>query len=462
MSSRPSSEHAGDAVGRPRPASLVAAAVLVTTVPAGVLAWQATTLLALAVPALPSAAVVLTATVVAAVGAAIGVRRTPPAEVGLIRASAQRTMRLVALAVAAAAVVAAAAGGATPVGGRLTAVVLVVLVVAFAGGQGVGDAYRRQVRTTATAAQRHDADRSLPFRVLVATAASLVLGVLGELAEAAPGGPAVARWLPLMVLVAGVAGVAAARHLVLRARSDRTAGALAPAWWRGTVRIGLVVVAVAAVGGVLLLAGGERWLADALPDPPGWPETSLAADREPSAAAAEQPPSAPPPLWQVLTVVALVVVALVATRGPRRRRAAPGRPGQRMSLWMLIRSVLTMLRPEADERVGEETPVEPPAPRSREEAVLPSPLRHLVARLRPRPREPAAAILHDYRAVQRHLDRGARRQAAETPLRHAGRLAIDDLRELASLVCTSRYTTHQATEADAARSRELARRLVRR
>lgn len=453
--------------GRPGTAKLLAAAVLVTIVPAFVLAWQAVTLLALGLPELPSGAVVLTATVVAGVGAAVGVRRAPPAQVGLARGLALRAVRAAALAVTAATVVAAAAGGTTPVVGPLTAVVLLVLVVAFGAGQGVGDAYRRQVRAAVTAAQRHDADRALPFRVLAATAASLVLGVISAFAGEAPGGPAVARWLPLLVLSTGVAGVAAARHVVLRARADRTLGALSTAWRRGTVRIGLVVLAVVAVGGLVLLGGGERWLADALPDPPGWPDTSLTFDGMPSGPAADEPappppPPSSPPLWLVLAVVGLVVVALVVIRWPRRRPIASGRPGEGMSLWALIQSVLAMLRPEADDRVGVETPVAPPPPRSRDDTVLPTPLRQLAARLRPRPREPAAAVLHDYRAVQRHLDRHGRRQAAETPLHHASRLAVDDLRELADLVCTIRYTTHRVTGADAARSRELARRLVRR
>ena len=133
-----------------------------------------------------------------------------------------------------------------------------------------------------------------------------------------------------------------------------------------------------------------------------------------------------------------------------------------MSLWMLIRSVLAMLRPQPDDRVEEETPIEPSTPRVRDDIMLPATVRRLVARLRPRPREPGAAILHDYRAVQRHLDRSDRRQAAETPLRHADRLAVDDLRELADLVCTTRYTSRRLTGADADRSRELARRLLRR
>lgn len=449
--------------GRP-PVPVVVAAVLVTVVPVTVVTWQATTLLALALPALPAGAVVPVGTAVAGVGAVLGVRRPPSARIGVVAALARRAVRVGALAVIAGAVVAAATDPTTPVVGPLTVVVLILLIVAFGAGHGVGDAYRRQLRVTATAEQRRDADRALPFRVLTATGAALLLGLLSALLEVAPGGPRVARWLPLLVLVAGVAGVAAARHLVLRARADPTVGALAVAWRRGTLRIGLVVVVLVALGGALLAAGGGQWLADAIPDPPGWPDTASPFDRTGTDGEADEqrrvPPSSPA-TWQVLVVVALVVAALVVTRRPRRR-TAPGRPGQGLPLWELIRSVLALLRPAADDHVGEETPVAPPAPRARDDAVLPTSVQHLVARLRPRPREPAAAILHDYRAVQRHLDRGDRRRSAETPLHHADRLAVDDLRELADLVCVLRYTTRQVTGDDADRSRELSRRLRRR
>lgn len=456
---------AGDGSGRPAPWQLMAAAAASAAVPVTVLAWQAATLVAAWLPPLPVGALTAAAAVVTGAGAATGVRRRPRAQMGLWRGLAVSVVQAVALAAVAVGLVEVTMEGAGPRVRLVLAAALAVLVGAFAAGRGVGDACRRQARTTTTAAQRRDADRALPARLLVATTASLALGVIAALADVAPGGPTVARWLPLLVLTAGVVGIATTRNLTLRARLEGASGPPAAAWWRGTAHIGLVVLAVGTVGGAALLAGGERWLAEALPEPPGWPETSLSVDpASDETGVDEAPPHRPsaPPLWQLLAVIALVAAALVVTRGPRRRPAAPGHPAQRMSLWMLIRSVLAMLRPQPDDRVEEETPIEPSTPRVRDDIMLPATVQRLVAWLRPRPREPGAAILHDYRAVQRHLDRSDRRQAAETPLRHADRLAVDDLRELADLVCTTRYTSRRLTGADADRSRELARRLLRR
>jgi hypothetical protein len=82
-----------------------------------------------------------------------------------------------------------------------------------------------------------------------------------------------------------------------------------------------------------------------------------------------------------------------------------------------------------------------------------------VERFRPRPREPAAAILHDYRLVQRRLPDGRRRRPSETVLAHAVREDIGALSELADLVCDIRYAGRRPTTTDADRSRQLTRTL---
>jgi hypothetical protein len=440
------------------PLPVVAAAV--TVVPVGLLALQAAALLALPLPALPVATVQVAATIVAGGGAAIGVRRSSPRRAGLLRSTARRLAVLAGLALVAGLVVATAAGPEAAVVGPTTAGVLAVLAAAHAAGWGVGDAYGRQVRTAVTAEQRRDADRSLPFRLLVATGLSLVLAVVAELAGAPPTGSAVSGWLPLAVLATGVAGIAAARHAVLRARVDHTVGSLGPAWRRGAGFLGLLVVLVLAVGVAALLVGGDGWLARSVPDPARWPGPDQVVVPEPQAPERQWRVPSAPEAWQVALVVAAVVAGLVLTRrAPRRRRSTP-MPWRRMPLRELVRSLLAALRPEPDEHVGEEVPVEAPAPTARDELALPAPLRRLVARLRPRPRAPAAAILHDYRAVQRRLDGHDRRRGAETPLRHADRLGDDALRELAALVCDVRYAGRAMTAADADRSRELAHRVL--
>jgi hypothetical protein len=90
-------------------------------------------------------------------------------------------------------------------------------------------------------------------------------------------------------------------------------------------------------------------------------------------------------------------------------------------------------------------------------------LRDALDRVRPRPRDPRQAILHDYLRVDRLLARGDRgRRAAETPLEHATRVHVGDgdgglaaLVELADLVGAARYGRREPSEVAAARSREL-------
>jgi hypothetical protein len=93
--------------------------------------------------------------------------------------------------------------------------------------------------------------------------------------------------------------------------------------------------------------------------------------------------------------------------------------------------------------------------------------RDVVERVRPRPRDPRQAIVHDYLRLDRVLTRQDRgRRADETPLEHASRVGTDvsavdgrALSELAALVGVARYGRAAPTEVDADRSRALAQAL---
>jgi hypothetical protein len=83
-----------------------------------------------------------------------------------------------------------------------------------------------------------------------------------------------------------------------------------------------------------------------------------------------------------------------------------------------------------------------------------------VQRFRPRPRDPAAAILYDYRQVQRRLPGARRRRSSETVLAHAAREHAAALAELADMVCAIRFAERTPTADDAERSRLLVRRVT--
>jgi hypothetical protein len=88
-------------------------------------------------------------------------------------------------------------------------------------------------------------------------------------------------------------------------------------------------------------------------------------------------------------------------------------------------------------------------------------------RVRPRPRDPRAAIVHDYLRAERALARGELgRWTTETPLEHVRRLegegrvaGLAPLAELARLVSTARYGRSEPPAAAVERSRELQQQL---
>jgi hypothetical protein len=99
----------------------------------------------------------------------------------------------------------------------------------------------------------------------------------------------------------------------------------------------------------------------------------------------------------------------------------------------------------------------------------PGRLRGVLERVRPRPRDPRQAIVHDYLRIDRLLARDELgRAVGETPLEHAARLrtaSVDApmpaLVELAGLVSTARYGPTAPAPATVDRSRELQQHLER-
>jgi hypothetical protein len=166
------------------------------------------------------------------------------------------------------------------------------------------------------------------------------------------------------------------------------------------------------------------------------------------------------PLWvQVLIGTGLVLLLLLVLR-PERWVATVRR------LWTILRggrwddeeAVFDELEPLEDDDAG--------GRRGR--------FRDALDRVRPRPRDPRQAIVHDYLRVQRQLAReDGERRRDETPLEHAARLRaawagtsgaaadLSPLVELAELVSAARYGAAAPDPAVAERSRELQQALER-
>jgi hypothetical protein len=160
------------------------------------------------------------------------------------------------------------------------------------------------------------------------------------------------------------------------------------------------------------------------------------------------------PLWiRVLIGAGLVLLLLLILR-PERWVATVGR------LWTVLRGG----RWEDEEAVFDELePVEDGDDGGRRGR-----FRDAFERVRPRPRDPRQAIVHDYLRVQRQLTRNDEgRRRGETPLEHAARLRAawtdldgsgadpSPLDELAQLVSAARYGAAAPSVAIAERSREL-------
>lgn len=436
---------------RHRPsATVVRVAMLSVALPVGLLLWMVAAVVA---PRLAPAAVLVATGAVAAWGGRVGVLsggRRP----GLLRRGAVVLTRWSALLGVATVVRIASHGTAEDLVGVGLLAPGVLVVLGFLAGRDIGRIHRRQADPLAVPAAHRGADAALMAAVLVGVVAATTVVVLAWTSDASwtP-----SRWaLPTWLAVA-IAAVVSGRPTMLRARSG-TSPSASGGWLKAAVPLVGVVVALTLCVAVALSAGLELRLRDALPSLPSWSLNLFdpATDR-----AAPQPrsweESTAGVVWQIVLLVAVVLLLTVGRFARRRRRRDPHGPG--LSLRMLLRALLG--RGRARRVVADDEERDPDSP---VEAVADAPLgagaTAWVQRFRPRPRDPAAAILHDYRLVQRRLPGPRRRRPSETVLAHAEREHTADLAELADMVCAIRFAGHAPTADDAERSRLLARRLT--
>lgn len=440
-------------MSRPRPsATVVRAAMFAAAAPVSLLVALAAWVVA---RRLEPVVVLAASAGVAAWGARAGVLASGRRG-GVLRRGVVRVARLTALLVLAA-VVRIVSSGTPPAGvvGLPLVVPGALLVGSFLVGRTVGRVLRRQVDPLTTPGAHRSADAALLSASV--TGVAVVLGCV-VLAHSVDGAPLPARWVPLAWLVVAVAAVVSTRPVVLRARTGTTAGA---GWPRSLVPVlGLAVVLVAGIG-LVLAAGLELQLRTVLPALPTW-QLGLfdrVADAGQASPARWRPPT-PGVAWQIALLVTVALLLTVGRFAHRRRRRRPGPPGVGMSLRMLLRLLLRSGRPGRSVDDDELDATDPPtgvAVSAGSSSPAPAWLRHL----RPRPRDPAAAILHDYRLVQRRLPAGRRRRPSETVLAHADREHAEELAELGAMVCAIRFAQRAPSAADAERSRLLARRLIR-
>jgi hypothetical protein len=146
------------------------------------------------------------------------------------------------------------------------------------------------------------------------------------------------------------------------------------------------------------------------------------------------------PVWVGLLIAGAVVAAVL-------------RPDRLLQLWRGLRARLAADARDEPDEVGL-APVEPRPGTDRPRARFAG---ALLGRFRPRPRDPRAAVLHDYGRLERTLERrGYGRGPSETPIGHARRLRADeDLESFVVLVSEARWSDHPFRAEDAATSRRL-------
>ncbi|MCC5947791.1 MAG: DUF4129 domain-containing protein [Nitriliruptoraceae bacterium] len=202
-----------------------------------------------------------------------------------------------------------------------------------------------------------------------------------------------------------------------------------------------------------LLGGGDPPLAPELPPPPadGDLMDELQLDEDAPDPSADDPFSLD---WSVPWWVGALLIAAVV--------AAITRPARLRAWWRSLRArVGRGPRTEGLEDV-EVTGGEDAGTPGEVGGVLRDRLRAWGRALRPRPREPRAAILHDYARLQRVLARrGDGRGASETPLDHARRVSVaPQIEPFASLVSEARWAAAPPSAQAAARSRALVEELI--
>jgi hypothetical protein len=435
------------------PAAVVRVSSLVAAVPIALLAWLA---VEVAVPWLAARVLAVVAGVAAAWGARVGALATDRRG-GIVRRLTLRVLRAVVLVATAVATMVASGTAASAVLDPLLAVPSAVLIAAFLAGRSIGRIHRRQADPLRTVRELRSADAALIGALLTGV---LVVGGIVTLAWAADTAARPPSWIGVAWVLVALALVVGARPYVLRARAGMTGPPDGDAWVRSVLPLiggaGLLITAAA----VLLTMGAESALRDALPELPAIQLDVLDGSADATAAAPSRPePRSRGVIWQI---AALLAIALLIVLGPVRRRPGrrPVRPGHGMSLLMFLRSLFAFRRDRRTVDAPDEV-LAAQAPDADEVGVRgPGPA--WTRLLRRRPRHPGDAILYDYRQVQRRLPAPGRRRSSETVLAHAARSDAPELDELAELVCAIRYAGHEATAADAARSRELSQQLRRR
>lgn len=329
-----------------------------------------------------------------------------------------------------------------------------LVILGYAFGRAIGGIHRRQADPLAVPAVHRGADSALMAAVLAGVVATTAVAAVAWTSDAAWTPP---RWALVLWLGVAVGVVLAGRPTVLRARTG-TSPSASGGWLRAaSPLVGVVAVLVLCVA-LVLSVGLELRLRDALPTLPTWRLDlfDAATDRAtPPTRAWEESTSSV--VWQIVVLVAVILLLTVGRVAGRRRRRDPQGPG--LSLRMLLQSLLGRGRssrvPAADDERDPDDPV-----RAVGDRALAARAPAWVQRFRPRPRDPAGAILHDYRLVQRRLPSARRRRPSETVLAHAEREHAADLAELAELVCAIRFAQRVPTADDAERSRLLVRRLT--
>lgn len=435
---------------RRAPTAVVRASTMGAAVTVGLLAWV---VVAVAAPWLASPRSAVASAVAAAWGAAAGALDRARA-LGVVRRTGLRLAWAAGVVTLGAALLVASGIAVAPDPRLLAGVAL--MGGAFGAGRVIGRIHRRQADPLTTDAGHQAADLSLVAALLVGV--GVVIAAV-TVAAVTTGPATVPAWVAPTWLVVAVLAIVAVRPVVLRARS-RTERPVGRGWARATTTILAVVVVTVGVVGLAAVIGARLGIAVDVPRLPLPADVAeLPIDRAPVASAPEPPPTtdqqSPVILWTVALAVA--VLAVIALRPRGRRRPLPVLRGPGMPLLAFLRSLLS--RAERREQPGGEETALPTTPPPVATVTLVDRLPAWARRLRPRPRDPAAAILFDYRRAQRALAAPARRRPSETVLAHARRHDVDGLAELAGLVCAIRFAGRRATPADAARSRELARRV---
>ena len=346
-------------------------------------------------------------------------------------------------------------------GGLLSGRVLVPLLL-FGSALIAGQRLTMRVATTMVGTRAGGADRDRERSAL-----QLWLGLTGVLllAGAAPAGRS--PWVATLLVLGPLAGLVVLADLRIRLAGDRDVplfrggrATVATRTVAGTVLVAVVAVTVAvALLPPRALAGVGR--------PSEWVGTGLDWDLRPPSTRGEggdvtgrhvdgeEPDDSSwrlgfedgvlggvddPPWW---VVAALVAVVLWLVFRPGRWRELLRR------LWRLARGTGAATDPDDGTVAWDGDDEDPGAARWRQ----------ALQRLRPRPRDPRHAIVHDYLRVERLLareDTERPRGIGETPLEHADRVAFGEAHaELARLTARARFAPAAPAPANAARALEL-------